>query len=128
VSVALDESNPNPAYRMGRLFAVLEKLQEEASDSRKLNKTIRDTYFGAASTTPVTVFPRLLRLKNHHSSKLENPGRRTYFEKLIGAIVNGIDNYKRVLTMEEQGLFSIGYYHQRQAFFTKQDSTQGDNA
>jgi CRISPR-associated protein Csd1 len=126
VSVALDPSNPNPAYRLGRLFAVLERAQEAANPG--LNATIRDRYYGAAATTPVTVFPRLMRLKNHHISKLENRGLAVNLEKLIGEIVNGLEDYPPLLDLPGQGRFSIGYYHQRQAFFNRQDSTQGDDA
>lgn len=126
VSVALDESNMNPGYRLGRLFAALERAQEAASPG--LNATIRERYYGAASTTPVTVFPRLLKLKNHHVAKLENRGQAVNLEKLIGGIVNGIEDYPPLLSLPDQGRFSIGYYHQRQDFFTKQDANPGDDA
>lgn len=112
----LDPSNQNPAYRLGRLFAVLEKIQEEASPS--LNATIRDRYYGAASSTPVTVFTTLLRLKNHHLGKLSQ-GRATQMEKLIGEIMDGLADFPRQLALPDQGRFALGYYHQRQSFFTK---------
>jgi CRISPR-associated protein Csd1 len=116
----LDASNTNTAYRLGRLFAVLEKLQEESNPG--LNATVRDRYYGAASSTPVTVFTTLLRLKNHHIAKLENPARVTRFEKLIGEVVDGIDDFPPHLCLPDQGRFALGYYHQRQAFFVKRDS------
>ncbi len=116
----LDPSNPNPAYRLGRLFAVLEKIQEEASPG--LNATIRDRYYGAASSTPVTVFTTLLRLKNHHLGKL-SPGRATQMEKLIGEILGEVADFPRQLPLPDQGRFALGYYHQRQAFFTKSTTT-----
>ena len=72
LSMSLDEANTNVGYRLGRLFAVLEKIQEEANPG--INATIRDRFYGAASSTPVTVFSTLLKLKNHHLSKLENRG------------------------------------------------------
>ena len=84
LTVALDPANPDPAYRLGRLFAALERAQETASPG--LNATIRDRYYGAASSTPVTVFPRLLDLKNHHISKIESPTTRAWLERLIGEI------------------------------------------
>lgn len=125
----LDTDNPSAAYRLGRLFATLEKIQEEASPG--LNATIRDRYYGAASATPVAVFTTLLRLKNHHLGKL-NPGRATQMEKLIGEIMAGIDDFPRHLNLPDQGRFALGYYHQRQAFFTKRDhdteTTQGEPA
>ncbi|MBC7163126.1 MAG: type I-C CRISPR-associated protein Cas8c/Csd1 [Immundisolibacter sp.] len=128
-SPMLDPDNPSAAYRLGRLFATLEKIQEEASPN--LNATIRDRYYGAASATPVAVFTTLLRLKNHHLGKL-NPGRATQMEKLIGEIMGGIDEFPRHLNLPDQGRFALGYYHQRQAFFTKRDheteATQGEPA
>lgn len=115
----LDPSNANPAYRLGRLFATLEKIQEEASPG--LNATIRDRYFGAASSTPVSVFTTLLRLKNHHLGKL-SPGRATQMEKLIGEILGEIADFPKLLPLPDQGRFALGYYHQRQAFFTRSES------
>jgi CRISPR-associated protein Csd1 len=118
----LDLSNPNPAYRMGRLFAALEKIQEESSPG--LNATIRDRYYGAASSTPVVVFTTLLRLKNSHLKKL-SVGRGLWFEKLIGEILETVTDFPKHLPLPDQGRFALGYYHQRQDFFTKKptDST-----
>lgn len=118
----LDLSNPNPAYRLGRLFAVLEKIQEEASTG--LNATIRDRYYGAASSTPVAVFTTLLRLKNAHLKKL-TAGRVTTFEKLLGEVLGPVTDFPKHLPLPDQGRFALGYYHQRQDFFTKKpdDST-----
>ncbi|MBK1718601.1 type I-C CRISPR-associated protein Cas8c/Csd1 [Thiocystis violacea] len=115
----LDPANPNPAYRLGRLFATLEKIQEEASPG--LNATIRDRYYGAASSTPVAVFTTLLRLKNHHLGKL-NAGRAVQMERLVGEILSDVEDFPRHLALPEQGRFALGYYHQRQAFFTKSES------
>ncbi|NTV96293.1 MAG: type I-C CRISPR-associated protein Cas8c/Csd1 [Thiobacillus sp.] len=119
----LDPTNPNPAYRLGRLFAVLEKIQEEASPG--LNATIRDRYYGAASSTPVSVFTTLLRLKNHHLGKL-NKGRAVQMEKLIGEIMDGLADFPRQLPLPDQGRFALGYYHQRQAFFSREDKSGAD--
>lgn len=115
----LDTDNPNPAYRLGRLFAALEKTQEEASPG--LNATIRDRYYGAASSTPVAVFTTLLRLKNHHLNKLSS-GRAVQMEKLLGEILGGLTDFPRHLSLPDQGRFALGYYHQRQAFFTKSET------
>lgn len=117
----LDLSNDNTAYRLGRLFAVLEKAQEEASPG--LNATIRDRYYGAASSTPVAVFTSLLRLKNAHLKKLST-GRSIWFEKQLGEVLAPISDFPKHLPLQDQGRFALGYYHQRQAFFTKSDSTQ----
>jgi CRISPR-associated protein Csd1 len=114
----LDPSNVNAAYRLGRLFAALEKIQEEASPG--LNATIRDRYYGAASSTPVSVFTTLLRLKNHHIAKL-TPGRAVQMERLVGEILGGLDDFPRHLPLPDQGRFALGYYHQRQAFFTRSE-------
>ena len=114
----LDPDNTNTAYRLGRLFATLEKIQEEASPG--LNATIRDRYYGAASSTPVAVFTTLLRLKNAHLKKLAG-GRSAYFEKLLGDILGAVSDFPKHLPLQDQGRFALGYYHQRQAFFTKHD-------
>ncbi len=125
----LDLANTNTAYRLGRLFAVLEKIQEEANPG--LNATIRERYYGAASSTPVAVFTTLLRLKNHHLAKLSNRRRAVYFEGLLGEILGGIADFPKHLNLPDQGRFSLGYYHQRQDFFSKStpsdETTQGDS-
>ena len=113
--VGLDRTNGNIGYRLGRLFAVLEKIQEEANPG--INATIRDRFYGAASSSPVAVFSQLLKLKNHHLSKLGNPGRRVNFEKELGDIFNGINKFPAHLLLDEQAYFAVGYYHQRQDFF-----------
>ncbi|MCD6305030.1 MAG: type I-C CRISPR-associated protein Cas8c/Csd1, partial [Deltaproteobacteria bacterium] len=120
LTMSLDKHNANTGYRLGRLFAVLEKIQQEANPG--INATIRDKFYASASGTPVAVFGNLMRLKNHHLSKLENPGRRIFFERLIGGIMDGIDaspGFPTHLILEDQGRFAIGYYHQMQAFYTK---------
>ncbi len=112
----LDPDNPSAAYRLGRLFAVLERIQEDAQPG--INATIRERYYGAASTSPVAVLTTLLRLKNHHLAKLA-AGRRIQFEKLLGEVLAGITAFPAHLNLPDQGRFALGYYHQRQAFFTK---------
>ncbi|NTW64572.1 MAG: type I-C CRISPR-associated protein Cas8c/Csd1, partial [Chlorobiaceae bacterium] len=122
ITVTLDPNNFNPGYRLGRLFAVLEKIQEEANPG--INATIRDRFYGAASSTPVTVFSQLLKLKNHHLAKLDNVGRKVNFERMLADIFDGIGTSMPAhLAMEDQARFAIGYYHQRQALFTKSSST-----
>ena len=119
VTMSLDRDSKNVAYRLGRLFAVLEKIQEEANPG--INATIRDKFYGSMSSTPAVVFPILMRLKNHHLGKIENPGRKINFEREIGHILEdvSVENMPRNLPLEKQGYFAIGYYHQRQDFFTK---------
>ena len=120
----LDPTNTHPAYLLGRLFATLEKIQEEASPG--LNATIRDRYYGAASSTPVAVFTTLLRLHNHHLGKLSK-GRAVQMERLVGEIMGGLDDFPRILALPAQGRFALGYYHQRQAFFSKPDTPTTNN-
>ncbi len=122
----LDTENPSTAYRLGRLFATLEKIQEEASPG--LNATIRDRYYGAASSTPVAVFTTLMRLKNHHLAKMPSKGRVVNLEKLLAEILSGVSDFPVHMNLQEQGRFAIGYYHQRQDFFTKRDSIQVESA
>lgn len=125
LTVSLDLSNTNAGYRLGRLFAVLEKIQEEANPG--INATIRDRFYGAASATPVTVFSNLMKLKNHHLAKLENVGRRVNLERLIAEIMDGVSDFPPHMSLADQGRFAIGYYHQRQTLFSKsKDSQQGE--
>ena len=120
--MSLDKTNMNPAYRLGRLFAVLELTQEKASP--RINTTIRDRFYGAAASSPVTVFPQLLKLKNHHIAKLPI-GSKVFFESLIGEIIDGIKaEMPPHLSLEDQGRFAVGYYHQRQDYFTKKNENQ----
>lgn len=116
VPMSLDADRPDPAYQMGRLFAVLEKTQEDALPH--INATIKDRYFGAASATPGNVFPRLIRLSQHHLGRLERPSR-IYHERQIQEITAHLDTFATHLNLQDQGLFALGYYHQRKALFTK---------
>jgi len=125
VSMELDKNQPSIGYQLGRLFAVLEKIQEEANPS--LNATIRERYYGAACATPVTVFTNLLRLKNHHLAKMDNRGRVINFERLLGEIMSHLTDFPAHLDLHEQGRFAIGYYHQRQAFFTSYKAETEEN-
>ncbi len=118
ITVALDKANKNPAYLLGRLFAALEKVQFRALGI----ETIRERYYGAFSSTPVTVFPQLMKLKNHHLAKLASG--KHFFENLIGEIMDGLDgsgNIPRQFSLEEQGRFAVGYYHQKQDLKFKED-------
>ena len=123
LTVSLDRTNNNPAYLLGRLFSVLERIQKEAQGI----ETIRDRYYGAFSSTPVTVYPQLMKLKNHHLAKIENVGLRIYYENLIGEIIGGLDGsgvIPRQFSLEEQGRFAVGYYHQRQDLFRKKNNEE----
>lgn len=119
--VSLNKESTHPGYRLGRLFAVLEDAQRGALGGH-VNATIRDRYYGAASATPASVFPILLRNAQNHLSKLrkEKPGFAVNLEKDITEIIGGLpEAFPRSLPMEAQGQFAIGYYHQSQARFQK---------
>lgn len=123
--MSLDKESKNPAYRLGRLFAVLEAAQRGALGVH-VNATIRDRYYGAASATPAAVFPVLLRNTQNHLGKLrkDKPGMAVNLEKDIREIVEGLgDSFPRSFPIEEQGRFAIGYYHQSQSRSARPEST-----
>ena len=115
--MTLDKDSTNIAYRLGRLFAILEKAQRDAIPGAK--STIKDRYQGSASATPRVVFPQLLRLTQHHIQKAEYGGRT---DKMIEDVMQGINEFPAHLSLDEQGIFYIGYYHQRNALFTKSEN------
>lgn len=120
LSVSLDPIRPEPAYRLGRLFAALEMTQRDALG--ETNTSIRDRFYSAASATPRAVFPRLLRTYQHHLSKAATErgmGLKVNRERLVQEICSGLADMPAHLGLEGQSLFALGYYHQRQAFFTK---------
>ncbi len=126
----LDVTHPDVPYRLGRLFALLERIQEVAARPARLNATIRDRFYGAASTTPVAVFTTLLRLKNAHLKKLE-PGLQSHYERQIGEVLGSVEapavsDFPGQLSLAEQGRFALGYYQQRQSFFTRKSSDAPD--
>ncbi|MCW8114124.1 type I-C CRISPR-associated protein Cas8c/Csd1 [Yersinia intermedia] len=124
VTVSLNLEEDRIGYLLGRLFAALEKLQTDANPG--LNATIRDRYYSSASCTPKAVFGTLMRLHTHHLKKLDKPEYRTAAQNRIQGIVAAITDFPAHLDLAQQGLFAIGYYHQRQDFFTKKTSTQGE--
>lgn len=124
LTVPLDKEEKRPGYVLGRLFAVLEKLQQDAHPG--INATIRDRYYSSASTTPKSVFGTLMRLSNHHLKKLSQPAYRINAEKRISETMALINEFPSHLNLENQGLFAIGYYHQKQDFYTKKPD-QGED-
>ncbi|MCP5249057.1 MAG: type I-C CRISPR-associated protein Cas8c/Csd1 [Candidatus Accumulibacter sp.] len=124
ITVSLNPENIDPGYCLGRLFAALERVQERAQGN--LNASIRDRYYGAFSTTPTTVLPMLMRLKNHHLAKLPNRGEAVNLEKLLAEIVDGLADVPARLSLTEQCRFAVGYYHQRQSFFNRADAQTAD--
>ena len=125
IQVMLDKDNTNQGYLCGRLFAVLDKIQEEANNQH----SIRERYMNSASSTPATVFSTILNLSNHHIENLKSEGRKIYFEKLKQEIMSKIyaDGFKAQLDLQDQGRFFIGYYHQRQDFFIKGEENNNEN-
>lgn len=117
--MSLDKENKETAYLLGRLFAVMEKAQQDAL-GENLNATIKDKYYSSASSTPVAAFPILLRLNKYHTSKGEHGG---YYDSLIAEIMEELPAKKLPahLSLEEQGLFAVGYYHQRNDFYKKRE-------
>lgn len=127
ISMALNDESKEQAYVLGRVFAVLESIQREANPG--INSTIRDRYFNSACATPALIFPVLMKLKNSHISKLEreNPGKKRWYEARLTEILGKIemseitDGFPKNLSLEEQGKFILGYYHQVQKLYEKKE-------
>ncbi len=126
LNTMLDTNNTQPGYLLGRLFAIYVKTQEDAL-GQNLNRTIREAYYGSASAAPRCVFPRLQRLYNNHLGKLEG-GRKVNREKLLQEIMGGLKDFPAYLSLAEQGVFAVGYYHQMQAFYTSAETSQAKPA
>lgn len=124
IEVMLDKSNTNQGYLCGRLFAVLDKIQEDAN---KIH-SIRERYMNAASSTPASVFATILNLSSHHLENLSSEGTKVFYEKLKQEIIDKIsaDGFPAHLDLQDQGRFFVGYYHQRQDFFTKKEKENED--
>lgn len=125
----LDQENVSTAYVAGRIFAMLESIQTAAL-GKKLNAPIRDRFFSFASTSPAPAFGRLLKLSQNHLSKLrgENPGLAVFLEKKLSELFRPIAQFPLIFTLEEQGQFAIGYYHQRHDNFAETSSANASDA
>lgn len=124
VSMSLNTESRNQAYLLGRLFAVLERIQYQALG--ELNAGIADRYYGSASAVPFSVFPRLLSGAKHHLSRLrkDKAGMAVNLDKDLGEIIAMLpETFPRHLSIDEQGRFAIGYYQQKQSYFAKKDPT-----
>ena len=120
--MALNEESRDTAYVLGRLFSVLESIQMEANPGIKA--TIRDRYFNSACATPASIFPVLIKLKNSHVKKLERDkgSAKVYYEKLLTEIMEKLgDRFPARLSLEDQGKFILGYYHQVQKKYEKKE-------
>ncbi len=123
LEVMLDKENTNQGYLCGRLFAVLDKIQQDANNIN----TIRERYMNSASATPAAVFATILNLSNHHAEKL-NMGSQIHYEKIKQEIMDKIsaDGFPAHLDLQDQGRFFVGYYHQRQELFKKTNAEDGE--
>ena len=110
--VGLNGETNDTSYVLGRIFAVLESIQEKANPG--INATIRDKYFNSACANPGPVFPVLMKLKNSHIRKIERQKEREEFEELLTVLTGKIAEFPKSLTLEGQGRFILGYYHQMQ--------------
>lgn len=122
--MGLNEKSNDIAYVLGRMFSVLESIQLDASPG--VQATIRDRYYNSACGTPAAVFPILIKLKNSHMKKIgrEKEGTKKYYEKLFTEImwkVDASEGFPKRLSLEQQGKFAIGYYHQTQKKYEKKE-------
>lgn len=127
-NIMLNKDNTNPGYLCGRLAAVLEKIQSDAS----CGDSIRTRYMGAASATPSAVFPSMLSVSIHHSEKIEKDSIRIFYEKLKAEIISKLPatGFPTHLNLIDQGCFFIGYYHQRADLYTaktKEETIENNN-
>lgn len=124
IQTMLDQTNTNQGYLCGRLFAVLDKIQGDANNQH----SIKERYMNAASATPASVFATILNLSSHHSAKL-NEGKKIFYEKIKQEIIEKIsaDGFPTHLDLQDQGRFFVGYYHQTQDFYTKNENENNNN-
>lgn len=121
----MNKDNTNPGYLCGRLFAVLERIQEISNRENDYFTNLRSNYMNSASTTPSVVFPTILNLSVHHSDKLDRKDL-VQFERNKQEIIGKLIDFPNKLNMQDQGRFFIGYYHQRQDFFTKNEKNNNE--
>lgn len=111
----IDFENISPSYVCGRIFAVMEGIQQAAL-GKDINAGIRDRFFSAASSSPAPTFGRLMRLTQSHLSKIrqDKPGLAVMLDRELQELCSMINEFPAILTLEEQGQFALGYYHQKQ--------------
>jgi CRISPR-associated protein Csd1 len=120
ITMSLNENSDEPGYLLGRLFAQLENIQQLSRGSAGRDQpTIRDRFMGAASVTPLSVFPYLLNLENAHErkAKRDRPGIAHAAARDLGKLLERVGYFEPHLSPHQQGLFFIGYHHQHQARF-----------
>jgi CRISPR-associated protein Csd1 len=117
VTESMDPNNQQPGYLLGRLMAVIERTQIVALSS-EINASAVDRFFSSASASPAAVFPRLLKNLRHHARKAKDEGKAVvYLEKLVDQLLEPLADFPSYLPVDQQGLFLLGYHHQRHAFF-----------
>lgn len=124
----LDPDSKRPAYLCGRLLAALDHAQESALGT-KINASIVDRYYGAASSSPAKVFGELIRNAQNHIAKIDGNGKgglAAFLQRQIGEIMEPLQSFPRMLTVEERGLFALGFYHQRQARFKRRETADSN--
>lgn len=119
LTVALNRESNNVPYTLGRLFSVLEAIQEAANPG--INATIQDRYFNSASSTPARVFPTLLNLSQKHLKKLSGGLRITYERQVTELLGKLPESFPAQFSLPQQGSFQLGYYHQTQARYEKRE-------
>lgn len=132
LTMALNAESKNTAYTLGREFAILEAIQEDANPG--INATIKDRYFNSACATPAVIFPILFKLKNSHIRKLNSPAKQVYYEKQLAELQGKLTvedgqaaACPRRLSLEEQGMFILGYYHQIQKRYEKKNKEESQD-
>ncbi len=122
----LQQENADTAYLCGRLFAILEEIQRKAQ-GKEVNATIKDKFFSSACTTPSLVFPRLLKLSQNHLHKIENRGTAVNFDKKLTEVMGAMTvSFPRNLNMDKQGLFILGYYQEKNAYFQGKEKNESE--
>lgn len=126
IIMALDKENKNPAYLCGRLFAVYEKIQQDASGGN-LNRTIKDSFFASACGRPASIFPKLCKLSVNHLKVIKRDSNGGgYYSKLVGEIMDGLcGEFPQTLDLDSQGKFIIGYYQQNKDLYTSKQVNDG---
>jgi len=126
VTQAMNPTNRNPGYLLGRLLAVIERMQQEALGD--VNATVIDRYFSGASATPAIVFPRLMKGLRHHAAKARDNERSAgtvrWLESEVDRIACPVDRFPATLTLDEQGLFILGYHHERHWLWMKKEDRE----
>ena len=110
-----DPNDKSSAIVCGKIFAVMESIQRAAL-GKEINAGIRERFFSFVSTSPAPAFGRLMKLSQNHISKLkhEKPGLAIILDKQLQELCSLLNVFPPIFSLEEQGQFALGYYHQKQ--------------